>query len=312
MVYAVISDVHGNLPALEAVLADARRMGAGQFLLVGDYITDLCWSRQVYEVLRDLDNAHLVAGNREGYMRQVDLSQRGREQVASVILTWEQLGKDGCAWALALPHSLTLSTPDGNQRLYLEHCLPGRHHVQRSVGLASHTLDERYPNRPAKKEEVRAMLRDCIQRDPAWTETARSAGARVFLHGHNHLQYSLELDGVLYVNPGSCGMPLDHRPGAPYTLLRYEDGVFSVEERRVAYDLERTVEEYRNSPYYQAAPGWCQMLIWQLQTARDHNRVLFQMLQEEQERCSPQTDSQHNQVFRRAVERTKEWYYPSR
>ena len=130
---------------------------------------------------------------------------------------------------------------------------------------------------------------------------AELSGVDVVVFGHSHRYVQEERDGVLWLNPGSCGLPLDYQPGAPSTLLRYESGRFQVEERRVPYDVEETIAAARNSPAYQQAAGWYQLNSWQLRTARDCNRVFFRFLQEQQRRSSPQTDQEHNLVFHKAL-----------
>ena len=144
-------------------------------------------------------------------------------------------------------------------------------------------------------------VRESFLKLPHLPEVLQRVNAPVYLHGHSHLQYAVEVGGTLFLNPGSCGLPLDHQPGAPYTLLRFESGRFQVEERRVPYDVEETIAAARNSPAYQQAAGWYQLNSWQLRTARDCNRVFFRFLQEEQRRSSPQTDQEHNLVFHKAL-----------
>ena len=54
MKYAIISDIHGNLPALEAVIADAEQQGADKFLFLGDYYRNLPLGNEVTDVIRKL------------------------------------------------------------------------------------------------------------------------------------------------------------------------------------------------------------------------------------------------------------------
>ncbi len=310
--YAVIADVHGNYPALKAVLDDAKRAGAEQYLLAGDYITDFPYTREIFEALRDLPGAVLVSGNREWYMGHLDPAQRRLEQFSSLFLTEEVLGKDGLAWVRALPRSVTLKTPDGGKTMLLEHVceeINGRLHADPGTWkLSSGTLNQAFPDRAATRREVTEFARGFFEGNPALSDLWDRSGADVVLHGHSHLQYALEADGVLYLNPGSCGSPCDQRPGAPYTLLRYENGRFAVEERRVEYDIERAVEEYRRSETYRQAPSWSEMVIHAVETGRDFTRVLFRFLEEEQEKSRPKTDAEHNEAFRRAFLRTeKTW-----
>ncbi len=310
MLYAAIGDVHGNYPALKAVLSDAEKAGVQQYLLAGDYVTDFPYTREVYETLRDLPNAALVSGNREWYMGSLNPALQHREQFSNLFLTEEALGEEGLAWAQALPRSVTIKTPDGRKTILLEHIceeVNGRLHANFGTWkLSPGTLNEIFPDRSASRREVTEFARGILASNPALSDLRSRSGADVVVHGHNHLQYAAEVDGALYVNPGSCGNAGDHQTGAPYTLLRYENGVFTVEERRVEYDIERAVGEYRGSEAYRQAAPWCEMVIHTVETGRDYNRVLFRFLEEEERESRPKTDGEYNEAFRKAFQRTKE------
>lgn len=301
MLYAVIADIHGNYPALRAVLEDAREAGAQQYLLLGDFLTDWPFTREVLETLASLGNAVFVSGNREWYLDFLHPAHRHREQFAALFLTREAMGERALSWVRSLPKSTRLSTPDGVGSLFLEHIPPVGVGESGGKSPASGELDERFPTRDASHQEVAQYVRESFLKLPHLPEVLQRVNAPVYLHGHSHLQYAVEVGGTLFLNPGSCGLPLDHQPGAPYTLLRFESGRFQVEERRVPYDVEETIAAARNSPAYQQAAGWYQLNSWQLRTARDCNRVFFRFLQEEQQRSSPQTDQEHNLVFHKAL-----------
>lgn len=301
MLYAVIADIHGNYPALRAVLKDAREAGAQQYLLLGDFLTDWPFTREVLETLASLENAVFVSGNREWYLDTLHPAHRHREQFAALFLTREAMGERALSWVRSLPKSTRLSTPDGVGSLFLEHIPPVGVGESGGKSPASGELDERFPTRDASHQEVAQYVRESFLKLPHLPEVLQRVNAPVYLHGHSHLQYAVEVGGTLFLNPGSCGLPLDHQPGAPYTLLRFESGRFQVEERRVPYDVEETIAGARNSPAYQQAAGWYQLNSWQLRTARDCNRVFFRFLQEEQQRSSPQTDQEHNLAFHKAL-----------
>lgn len=309
MRYAVIADVHGNYPALKAVLDDAEKAGAQRYLLAGDYITDFPYTREVYELLRELPNAVIISGNREQYMGRLDPAQRHREQTAGLFLTEEALGEDGLAWARSLPQSAKLETPDGKRTIYLEHCCEELYRGELhggTLGLYPAALNLAYPQRGATRQEVLEFAAKALAENPELPRLKERTAADVVVHGHSHLQYAVEAEGVLYLNPGSCGIAHDYQPGAPYTLLSYENGGFSVEERRVEYDRERAVREWRQSPGYRETEVWSEMAIFDFLTVRDHHQTFFEILDQEQQKAQPQTDEEHNRVFRRAFQRARE------
>ena len=308
MRYAVIADAHGNYPALQAVLQDAKKAGAEQFLFLGDYMTDFPFTREIVAVLRSLPHAVFVSGNREWYLDSLDPAQRGLEQYAALFLTQDALRPEELAWVKQLPRTAKLPTPDGARTLYLQHESPVALDHRGQKTPASGELDELFPQWDATGAQVAQYVRKSFLSNLQLPSFLRQTGASVFLHGHSHLQYAVEVEGVLLLNPGSCGLPLDHRRGAPYTLLDYEAGRFTAEERRVPYDVDSFLREVRQSPEYEKAAGWNQLNLWQLCAARDYNRVFFQMLQEEKQLGCSQTVQEQNQAFHRALSRAKEYY----
>ena len=63
MIYAVISDIHGNYPVLKAVVSDTKAKGAEAFLLLGDYIRDTPTLNEVVDTIRTLPNCTAILGN---------------------------------------------------------------------------------------------------------------------------------------------------------------------------------------------------------------------------------------------------------
>ena len=76
MRYAVISDIHGNYPALKAVLADAGTQGTDTYLLLGDYTVVFPWVNEVTETIRGLKPSFVIRGNGEDYL--IDLQKKVR------------------------------------------------------------------------------------------------------------------------------------------------------------------------------------------------------------------------------------------
>ena len=194
---ALLYDVHGNLPALEAVLDDASAMGADRFLLGGDYALMGAWPLETVERLRELEPAVWIRGNVD---RWTAAAEDAPEAVRPAIgRCRELLGDRVVAELAALPES---HTEEGV--LYCH---------------GSPVSDVRsFPPEPAE-EDAELLL---------GVETRR------VVFGHTHLAFRREgPGGVELVNPGSVGMPLDGDRRASYALLGGDGGV---EHRRVEYD----------------------------------------------------------------------------
>jgi diadenosine tetraphosphatase ApaH/serine/threonine PP2A family protein phosphatase len=197
-VLALLYDVHGNLPALEAVLADAEGEGAKRFLLGGDYALFGAWPAETVERLRRLD-ADWIRGNGE---RWTAAPAEAPEAVQGAIaMCRELLGEALVAELAALPEILS-----AGGTLYC-HGSP--------------------------LSDVRSFLPEPAEDE---AELLRGVEARRLVFGHTHLAFvRTAAGGIELVNPGSVGMPFDGDHRAAYALV-HPDG--RVEHRRVAYDHE--------------------------------------------------------------------------
>jgi diadenosine tetraphosphatase ApaH/serine/threonine PP2A family protein phosphatase len=183
-VLGVLYDIHGNLPALEAVLADAE--GVDRWVLGGDYALFGAWPRETVERLRELD-AEWIRGNGERWTADPDAAP---EPVRPAIDRCGALLGDGLVSELAaLPES---HAGDG---------------VVFFHGSPVSDVESFFPE-PALDED-RLM-------------GAVTSGRLVF--GHTHLAFARQgPHGVELVNPGSVGMPFDGDPRAAYAVI-LDDG----------------------------------------------------------------------------------------
>ncbi len=204
---ALVYDVHGNLPALEAVLADARAAGAERYLLGGDYTLFGAWPAETLRRLRGLE-ADWIRGNGERWtadqtgappavLPAIDACRAllGPGDAAALAALPEQLVRDGARYCHASP----LSDMDGFD--------------------------------PASDGDDARLLAGATER-------------RVVV-GHTHVQFTRrDASGqVELVNPGSVGMPCDGDHRAAYALVPPGG---SVELRRVEYDWAASAAAVRD------------------------------------------------------------------
>ena len=71
MRYAVISDIHGNKPAMDAVLADAKQQGVKDFIFAGDYCLSGPFPDECISMLREIENKTIIRGNEERYLENL-------------------------------------------------------------------------------------------------------------------------------------------------------------------------------------------------------------------------------------------------
>jgi predicted phosphodiesterase len=184
MTLGLLYDVHGNLPALEAVLGDAGDVDS--WVLGGDYTLFGAWPRETVERLRGLD-AQWIRGNGE---RWTAAPSEAPDVVQGAIeRCHELLGAELVGELAALPESLA-----GDETLYC-HGSP--------VSDVQSFLPEPAPD----EEELMGSV---------------ASGRLVF--GHTHFAFARTgARGVELVNPGSAGMPLDGDHRAAYAVVR-DDG----------------------------------------------------------------------------------------
>ena len=195
---AILYDIHGNLPALEAVLDDATAVGAERFVLGGDYALFGPWPRETVERLRELDAAW-IRGNGERWTAHPADAPQDPVVQGAITACRELLGESLAAELAALPFDL---------------CRDGTRYVH-----ASPISDVRSfgPEHDDSEEE---MLEGIL-------ETR-------LVFGHTHLPFRRRAKaGIELVNPGSVGMPFDGDPRAAYAVVGDEG---DVEHRRVEYD----------------------------------------------------------------------------
>lgn len=226
MKIAVISDIHGNVAALDAVLADAATRQVDQIVNLGDICSGGLFPRETANRLMPL-NLPTIRGNHERQLMDQPRERMGlSDRHAADTLLPGQL-----AWLAALPATIRLSndvllvhgTPDSDLTYFLE--------TVTEDGL-----------REATREEVE--------------QRAGSADAAVILCGHTHLQRVMTLDdGRVIVNPGSVGLPAfdDDRPhahrvesGSPharYAVLSNDSEGWSADLLTVEYDWEQAARD---------------------------------------------------------------------
>src|SRR4051812_34781125 len=102
---ALLYDVHGNLPALEAVLADATRRGVDRWLLGGDYVAFGGWPAETYEQLKAIEGAQWIRGNTDRWLLDPPDDATAAEALARAA---EAIGATAVSELFALPERLTL------------------------------------------------------------------------------------------------------------------------------------------------------------------------------------------------------------
>ncbi|MBC2876965.1 MULTISPECIES: metallophosphoesterase family protein [Streptomyces] len=223
---AVLSDIHGVLPALEAVLAEPDVITADLIAVTGDHAAGP-QPREVLDRLRALgDRALLIRGNADRELAALARGELPPDQAWEVDLWAARRLRDEDVELLAhLPHPVTREVDGFDGRVVFCHGTP---RDDAEVVLVDTRLD--------RWAEVFADVPDDV---------------RTVVCGHTHMPYARLVDGRLVVNSGSVGMPYG-RPGASWALLR--DG--QVQLRHTPFDVDAAVARVAAESAFPAARTW--------------------------------------------------------
>jgi putative phosphoesterase len=215
---AIVSDIHGNLTAFEAVLADLRETAPDLILHGGDLGDNGSRPAEVIDRIRDLGWRGVVGNTDQMLFAPETLTEFARKAPATLqpmfaaleemaAASRDLMGAERLAWLSALPIAVT----EGD--VALVHASP----ASCWNGPAESVSDE----------ELRAMY--------------APLGGAVAVYGHTHMPYVREMAGLTVANSGSVGLPFDGDRRAGYLLI---DGVTPV-IRRVGYDVDKEMKALR-------------------------------------------------------------------
>ena len=219
---AIVSDIHGNLTALEAVIRDLQQISPDLVVQGGDLAVSGLHPCEVIDRIRELGWLGVVGNTDEMLWKP----ERFHDLQARMPKIRHQLS--------VLFEALAPATLGRISKVHLEWLrgLPTEWRSGETVLLHA-----------GPQDLWRAPLVDC--RDAELTETYRTLGARIVCYGHIHRPFVRQVAGFTVCNAGSVGMPYDGDLRATYLLI--EDGRPSI--RRVEYDVEREARELRASNY---------------------------------------------------------------
>ena len=216
---AALHDVHGNLPALEAVLADPGLAAADVVVVGGDFVPGPMPHETLLR-LRELGSrARFIRGNGERETLEL-LAGRREAREGGLNDAWiaEQLTESELAFLGTLPLAARVEVEGLGPVLFCH---------------ASPRADDDLFTEASPDDAVGALFTGIDE--------------HVVVCGHTHMQFDRTVDGVRIVNAGSVGMPYDDQPGAYWALLGPD-----VSFRRTEYDVDRAAERIRAAAWPKA------------------------------------------------------------
>lgn len=252
MKIAFFSDIHANLPALEAVLADIDRQKPDFVYCLGDLVGYNVWPNEVADEIRKRGIPTLAGNYDEGIGLNSDdcgcaykTDEEKANGAVSITFTNEQVTEHTRNYLHMLPRHLSMDFQSHGERI----------HLLMVHGSPRRINEYLFEGRPDK-----SLMRLCAD-----------AGADILLFGHTHKPYhrklAYDLEGKTAIrhaiNIGSVGKPKDGDPRACYLLLTldetlsvYHEDSVQIEFVRLPYDVERAARAVEQSPlprYYAEA-----------------------------------------------------------
>ena len=229
----IISDVHGNCVALDAVLADIQHESGDKIVCLGDAIQGGPQPAEVVQRLREL-GCPAVMGNADAWL--LDGEETGAEEIST-----ERLHK------LHIVREWSLTQLEAADRTFISEFLPTIEiplSPERSLlcfhGSPTSYDDLIFPYTP--EEEFQRLLNPFAD--------------HILTGGHTHMQQIRRLGDSFFFNPGSVGLTYNHQqdeagfrtdPWAEYAVLTAENGRIRLEFRRVPFDVAALLRAYQDS-----------------------------------------------------------------
>jgi putative phosphoesterase len=235
----LVSDIHGNTVALDAVIADGNALGIDAWYLLGDLVAVGPEPVATLETLLALSNTQFVRGNTDRYTVTGARPSPHKEDVArdpslrelfdavesSFAWTYQRISQAGLLDALAsLPDRQRMTLLDGTRVLAVH---------------ASVAADDGPGIRPDISDDELAPL-------------VTGADADIVCGGHTHRATDRRLDGVRAVNLGSVSNPMTADTRASYVVIEHDENAHRLEHRWVPYDHAAVVERCYASGHPQA------------------------------------------------------------
>ena len=258
---ALLADIHGNLPAFEAVLAELERLQPDYVVVDGDLINGTPMSSAVVEQIRQRDWI-VVRGNHEFYLLDMGTERAvpgSNDPTRWGALHWlsEQISAEQYAYLAMLPDERTFYL-HGTQPICITHGIPG----QNRIGF--------YPMQ--EDDEIIPHLEN------VWQPT--------FVSAHTHQQINRHVQGAVrdnqtgeliqrewhLINPGSVGLPLNGNTNAQFAIIENvpvtgQVDAWSLTHFGIPYDQRPLLEAFTTSGLFEAGGVMSLLFYWEVCTA---------------------------------------------
>jgi predicted phosphodiesterase len=219
--FAILADIHGNLPAFEAALKHVADKNVDQIIIAGDIIIGSPDSADCWNLALSL-GCPILRGNHERYVSDYGTPlaspEWSTEKYTPLQWTLSQLNSQECHAMSLLPANLRL--PD-IEDLFIVHASERND----SDAMAAHTPEEQLSVMFPHAEE------------------------RFIIRAHNHVGQTRVWNNKFIVTCGSVGLPLDGHPTAQYLILDQEKSGWQIQHQSVSYNVGAVIQRFKDTQY---------------------------------------------------------------
>ncbi|MCL1981090.1 MAG: YfcE family phosphodiesterase [Proteobacteria bacterium] len=211
----VISDIHGNYPALAAVGQAAAPFNCAHILNCGDSLVYAPFANQTFDWLQR-NQVFSIRGNTDDRIIRLLKGKSLKKPTKPE----KRIMYTSTAEALLPEHKKHLLRLKKKKILCLDHTCIGLYHGS-----------------PSDHEEFLTAATP----DKRFKELAKETSCQVVLTGHSHSPFHRQVNGVHFINPGSVGRMMDGQPDAAFAILHLDNGQITASLHRCVYDVEAVV-----------------------------------------------------------------------
>ena len=230
---AILSDIHGNAQALEAVLHDISKEQVNHIIIAGDHIGDGPEPNRVLKIIKNLSNTSIIKGNKEEYILKLNngLNQNWYDynQFASIIWTYKNISIENLQFISEMKSETTLQ-------------------IMNKIKVRAVHGSPNKPNGIIDTNEELVKIISDLQED-------------VLIYGHTHNSNFITMNNKFGINPGSVGLPLYKNSFAEYGILEIERNKIVWKQKSIDYNKKEYVNKMEENGLLAASPIWSNAII---------------------------------------------------
>ncbi|MDP4119474.1 MAG: metallophosphoesterase family protein [Bacillota bacterium] len=260
---AVLSDIHGNLPALNAVLNDIQNKNIDKILVAGDHITDFPEINEILQTLQEL-TPYVIKGNREQLLIENAKDSFGNDweiydQFSSHAAAFRLLKPKELSYIQSMPEQISLDI-DEDFSIRMVHGSP----FDMSEAIYEHDVD---------------LMMRCTG----------AISEKLLICGHTHRPMLKYVGEKIILNPGSVGVSYCGNTTAQYIIIRYNADGLKFEMREIQYDFSELQKACKAALKDGYSKIWLSLLLRSVKDGKDYNFAFLNEVMKNTEKHGIQT-----------------------